>query len=115
MRRLMNSRAPISGFESPASANRAIWAASCGVSRRAFYTALANSLARDQQLAAGAVGERFRPHRSEHVDVDAPRRPHSAVTIKPVLRRHFRDAIPGVCCGVLGHRVACLVGSPSNV
>ena len=67
VRGLMNSRAPISGFESPSRASRAI-CASCAVSSsRGLDAALARRLAGGQQLARGAVGERLRAHRGEQL------------------------------------------------
>ena len=75
VRGLMNSRAPISGFESPSRASRAIcrsWAVS---SSRDLHRALADGLAGGQQLAAGAVGERLGPHRGEHLVGRAQVRP----------------------------------------
>ena len=67
VRGLMNSWAPISGFVSPSRASRAI-CASCAVSSsRVSSRALAHLLAGGQQLAAGALGERLRAHRGEHL------------------------------------------------
>ena len=59
MRRLMNSRAPISGLESPSRASRAICASWAVSSSRVSCGAFAGGLAGGQELAAGAVGERL--------------------------------------------------------
>ena len=63
VRGLMNSRVPISGFESPSRASRAIWASWAVSSSRVSTRALADGLARGQQLARGALGERLDAHR----------------------------------------------------
>ena len=61
-----NSRAPISGLDSPSRASRAI-CASCAVSsRRGGCRAFAGGLAGGQQLAAGPLGERLHADGVEH-------------------------------------------------
>ena len=67
MRGLMNSRAPISGLVTPSAASRAI-CASWGVSSsRVSLVRLRARLTGRQQLARGALGERFRAHPREHL------------------------------------------------
>ena len=67
VRGLMNSWAPISGFVSPSPASRAI-CASCAVSSSCVSTVrLRTRLAGGEQLAAGALGERFGADAAEHV------------------------------------------------
>ena len=67
VRGLMNSRVPISGFESPSRASRAIWASWAVSSSRVSTRALAGGLAGGQQLAAGPLGERLDAHRRQHL------------------------------------------------
>ena len=67
MRALMNSRAPISGFDSPSRASRAIRASWAVSSSARLGGALAGGLAGGQQLAPGALGERLHADRVEHV------------------------------------------------
>ena len=67
VRGLRKSRAPISGFESPSRASCAI-CRSCAVSSSRVSTRpLAHLLARRQQLAPGALGERLHADRGELV------------------------------------------------
>ena len=66
VRGLMNSWAPISGFESPSRASRAICASWAVSSSLRLDRALAGGLAGGQQLARGALGERLGAHRGEH-------------------------------------------------
>ena len=66
VRALMNSCAPISGFDRPSRARRAI-CCSCGVSSCAVVVALAHLLAGCDQLTAGAFSERLHADRCEHV------------------------------------------------
>ena len=54
VRGLMNSRAPISGFERPSRASRAIWASWAVSSSRVSTLRLRTRLAGGQQLALGA-------------------------------------------------------------
>ena len=63
VRGLMKSRVPISGFESPSRASRAIWASWAVRSPRVSTVRLRTV----SPVAKGAVGERFRPHRGEHL------------------------------------------------
>ena len=64
VRGLRKSRAPISGFDRPSRASRAI-CSSCGGQLVARLSGpLAHVLARGQQLAAGALGERLHADRS---------------------------------------------------
>ena len=68
MRALMNSRAPISGFDSPSRASRAIWA-SCAVELlvHGHGGPLAGGLTGGPQLALGPLGECLHADRVEHV------------------------------------------------
>ena len=67
VRALRKSCAPISGFDEPSRASRAI-CSSCGVSSsRVSKAPLAHLLAGCEQLAAGALGERLHADRDEHV------------------------------------------------
>ena len=66
MRGLMNSRLPISGFESPSRASRAIWASwavRSSRSRQCVFGALSGG----QQLALGSRRKRLSTHRAEHL------------------------------------------------
>ncbi len=67
MRGLMNRRAPISGFDRPSRASRAIWASWAVSPSLRLDGALAGGLAGGQQLARGALGERLGAHGREHV------------------------------------------------
>ena len=67
MRGLMNSRAAISGFESPSRASWEIWRSWAVSSSRVSGRALADGLAGGQELAPGALGERLDAHAGEHV------------------------------------------------
>jgi hypothetical protein len=64
---LMNSRSPISAFERPAPARRAI-CDSWTVSASRLDPAFADTFAGGQHLAFGAPGERLEPHRNEHLE-----------------------------------------------
>ena len=67
VRALRKSCAPISGFDKPSRASRAI-CSSCDVSSsRVSRAPLAYLLAGCEQLAAGALGERLHADRDEHV------------------------------------------------
>ena len=67
VRGLMNSRAPISGFDRPSRASRAIWASWAVSPLLGLDGALAGGLAGGQQLARGALGEPLGAHGREHV------------------------------------------------
>ena len=67
VRALMNNRVPISGFDSPSRASRAITASWAISSPRGLDGALAGGLAGGQQLAAGPLGERLDAHRLQQV------------------------------------------------
>ena len=67
MRGLRNSRAPISGFDSPSRASRAICRSCGGQIVARLDRPLAHRLAGRQQLTAGALGERLHADRRELV------------------------------------------------
>ena len=67
VRGLRNSRAPISGLESPSPASRAIWLSWAVRSSIGVHGPLAGGLAGGQEFAAGTLGEAFDAHHGEHV------------------------------------------------
>ena len=104
VRELMNSREPISGFDRPSRASRAIWA-SCAVRLGARSVgASAGGFAGGLQFASGALGEGFHAHRFEHVVGDAELRPRVGAAPLPsqplaVEQVRTREIEHGYGCG----------------